>query len=254
MNRWGFALVLCMINATAIAQWPVEFKAGLFQVHADFEPQSLQSPEISNSLSALPGEIESLLGIHVSANEVHLILFRRAEDYRNYMQRYFPGVAARQAMFIRRSGPGMVFAFNSPQLATDLRHESTHALLNATLPYVPLWMDEGIAEYFEAASSDRLNGHPHQSNIFKRMRFSRAPEVSQLENIDTLAKMDGDAYRDAWSIVHFLIHESPQSRAVLQRFLQELQAHAPPGQFSRRLDAELPDWRTRYVQHFRQRG
>ncbi len=247
----SFAYWLCVLGASAEAGWPVELNAGMFRVHADYHPQSLNQTDLSNGLANLPGEIETALGISVSPGEVHLILFQRDRSYREYMKKHFPDVVPRQAMFIRRGGPGMVFAYDSPQLPVDLRHESTHALLNASLPYVPLWMDEGLAEYFEVSANDRVQGHSHMGPVRLRSRFTRPPEVQALESIDSLAKMDADAYRNAWSIIHFLLNESEASRSVLQRFMRDLQAHAPPGQFSRRLDAELPDWRTRYSRHFR---
>ncbi|GIT30210.1 MAG: hypothetical protein Ct9H300mP1_22560 [Planctomycetaceae bacterium] len=31
----------------------------------------------------------------------------------------------------------------------DLRHEFTHGVLHSSLKRVPLWLDEGLAEYFE---------------------------------------------------------------------------------------------------------
>ena len=34
-------------------------------------------------------------------------------------------------------------------LRTDLRHELTHALLHGVLKDVPLWLDEGLAGFFE---------------------------------------------------------------------------------------------------------
>jgi hypothetical protein len=68
----------------------------------------------------------------------------------------------------------MVFAYRGEDFETDLRHECTHALLNAALPVVPLWLDEGLAEYFEVlpqsaiarkpASSERGVGRPAWEN------------------------------------------------------------------------------------------
>jgi hypothetical protein len=114
--------------------WPFEFRAGLFNVHADYDPQSLRSPEMSSTLANLPDEIAKALGIELSGQEVHLILFQKATVYREYLSKHFPGVVPRQAMFIRRGGPGMVFAYESDQLATDLRHESTALATYASSP------------------------------------------------------------------------------------------------------------------------
>ena len=72
--------------------------------------------------------------------------------YQAYMKQYFPKVPYRRALFIKARGPGMVFACQGTDFEIDVRHESTHALLHAWLPSVPLWLDEGLAEYFEVAA------------------------------------------------------------------------------------------------------
>ena len=43
----------------------------------------------------------------------------------------------------------LVYTFWSDHLRQDLRHELTHALLNGVTKEVPLWLDEGLAEYYE---------------------------------------------------------------------------------------------------------
>lgn len=63
--------------------------------------------------------------------------------------------------------------------------------------------------------------------------------------------MGSREYQKSWSWVHFLLHGGEDTRAVMIGFLQELQAHSPPGQLSRRIAAELPDWKSRYLAHFR---
>src|SRR5947209_8380306 len=42
-----------------------------------------------------------------------------------------------------------VYTFNGDHIRQDLRHELTHALLHSVLKDVPLWLDEGLAEFFE---------------------------------------------------------------------------------------------------------
>ena len=43
----------------------------------------------------------------------------------------------------------VVYAQGGDRLADDLRHEMTHAYLHSVVPDVPLWLDEGLAKYFE---------------------------------------------------------------------------------------------------------
>ena len=51
--------------------------------------------------------------------------------------------------FWRRDSERVVYTYSSPRLEEDLRHEATHALLRGSFGDLPLWLDEGLAEYFE---------------------------------------------------------------------------------------------------------
>ncbi|MEZ6089124.1 MAG: DUF1570 domain-containing protein [Pirellulaceae bacterium] len=236
-------------QSTDTAGWPFERQVGQFAIHSDFDVAS--DPETLAQLAPLKADIETTLQIQIYAEPVHLILFQRQENYRGYMKQYFPGVPFRRALFIKRRGPGMVFAFQSDQMHIDLRHETTHALLNASLPYVPLWLDEGLAEYFENRAVGTQRDHLHAAAVRRNAFWRHVPKIESLEAIEDLSGMGTTEYQEAWSWVHFLLHESPQSKAVLVRFLQDLQAHSPPGQLSRRVVEAIPDWKSRYIAHFR---
>ncbi|QDS86414.1 hypothetical protein EC9_05760 [Rosistilla ulvae] len=247
-----FAGVLCggVVDAqTSTAnRWPFEAQIGQFALHSDFNVAA--DPQIVAQLGSLQADLKKTLQIEIYPEPIHLILFEHQSNYQGYMQRYFPNVPFRRALFIKRRGPGMVFAYKSDQMHIDLRHETSHALLNASLPYVPLWLDEGLAEYFESPPTDAARQHIHQASTRRKAFWRQVPSIESLEAVGDLSAMGATEYQEAWSWVHFLLHESDQSRGVLIRFLQELQAHSPPGQLSRRVATELPDWKSRYLAHF----
>lgn len=236
-------------SSQRMVRWPFESRSGQFFIHADYDAR--RRATLFTQLSALRGELNQQLQIDIHDEPIHLILFGRKTEYRGYLKLHFPKIPSRQALFVKRRGPGMVFAYENRHMAVDLRHETTHALLNASLPYVPLWLDEGLAEYFEVEADRRIDGSEHLRAIKLRALISQVPEPTTLEAIGSVAEMRPAAYRDAWAWVHFLLHESDQSRQILTRFLQELQAHSPPGSLARRIAADMPDYRARLVEHFR---
>lgn len=235
-------------SAAAAPRWPFETRVGIFAVHADYDVRSRQS--LLDQLAGLSEELTQTLQIEIRQETVHLILFRHRQTYRQYMRLHFPHIPDRQALFVRRRGPGMVFAYESSAMETDLRHETTHALLNASLPYVPLWLDEGLAEYFEVPVSERRDSNPHYRLVKLQAVVRRVPDLQALEEVGDLNEMGNAQYRDAWAWVHFLLHESVESRQLLAGFLQELQAHSPPGSLARRISAEMPDHKQRFLAHF----
>lgn len=250
-------LIACAFFVTSIARaqqqpsprWPYEYKLGQFWIHADFDVATNRN--LLAQIGSLKQDLKKTLEIEIHDEAIHLVLFNSQANYRAYMSKYFPEVPARRALFIKRRGPGMVFAYRSSEMHIDLRHETTHALLNASLPYVPLWLDEGLAEYFESPPSTGARHHDHEGVTRRRAFWGQVPSIEDLEAIPDLSKMGTREYQDAWSCVHFLLHDSQASRKVLLRFLSDLQAHAPPGQLSRRVASDIPAWKKRYVAHFR---
>ena len=146
----------------------------------------------------------------------------------------------------------MIFAYTSRELDVDLRHETTHALLHAALPMVPLWLDEGLAEYFEVAPADRAHRHPHLPKLKWGMVVAGVPSLERLESITKLEQMGLTEYRESWAWVHFMLHGPPAAQEELTGYLSDIQAHTPPGNLSQRLRRRMPDLERLFRGHFKQ--
>mgnify|MGYP001033730598 CR=1 FL=1 len=147
---WLSAAVTLMVAVSVpvsaqVARWPDELQAGQFLCHADF-PLAAYRP-LLRSMPALEEDLTRLLGLQPSREWIHVFLFHNKSTYQGYVKQYFPEAPSRQALFIKDRGLGMVFAYEGYEFEVDLRHECTHALLNAALPVTPLWLDEGLAEF-----------------------------------------------------------------------------------------------------------
>lgn len=223
--------------------------AGPFVCRADF---SLDGQErLFDDLARLQQDLLRHLGVQPAETPIELYLLHDEESYRRFLSRNLPDVPYRRALYVQKAGRGMVFAYRGRELPVDLRHECTHALLHATLPLVPLWLDEGLAEYFEVAPSERVFGSPHLSRVRWSARLGMTPRLSDLEKKGTLEDMGGSEYRHAWAWVHFMLHGPSPAHEELVRFLADLQAQTPPGLLSRRLRRRLPDLDRRFSRHFR---
>ena len=231
------------------AQWPDEYRAGQFVCHADFPLAPIHS--LIDSMPALQDDLVRLLGIGLSSQPIHVFLFEQKSTYQAYVKYHFPSAPTRKALFIKERGLCMVFAYRGDDFEVDLRHESTHALLNAALPMVPLWLDEGLAEYFEVAAAERERSNPHMSMVKWGARFGQVPDLDHLEELRRLNQMDRSEYRHAWAWVHFLLHGPPEARKELQSYLADIQALAPPGQLSHRLRRRLPNLESQFGEHFK---
>lgn len=235
--------------ASAQTRWPDEREAGPFRCHADF---SLAGQEpLLDELALLQKDLTTILDARESREPVHLFLFQTRATYQAYLKQYFPKLPYRRALYMKARGPGMVFAWQGAEFEIDVRHESTHALLHAWLPSVPLWLDEGLAEYFEVPRDKRAGGNPHLEVVRAQATNGPLSPLAELETLTDIGEMGVSEYRAAWAWVHFLLHGPREVREEFQRYLGELEAGGDPGPLSERLRRKLPDLDRRMVDHFR---
>jgi hypothetical protein len=135
----------------------------------------------------------------------------------------------------------------------DLRHECTHALLHSVLPVVPLWLDEGLAKYFEVPASERAFGHPYFNDLKWKwsLRLGMVRSIQSLEERDTLAELDAADYRYSWAWVHFMLHGPAPARAELVNYLACYQQSVPAGNLSTRLAQAVPNPTEQMIRHFK---
>ncbi|MEX0820344.1 MAG: hypothetical protein WD070_12160 [Pirellulaceae bacterium] len=236
-------------NLKAEAGWPDEQTIGVFHCHADFELGRFAP--LWEQLARLQQDLTRELRVPAASEPIHLFLFERKRTYEEYLGQHFPEVPYRRALFIKEQGPGMVFVFLNNQFETDVRHESTHALLHASLPVVPLWLDEGLAEYFEVPASQRAHDNPHLSKVTWGARLGQTPDLDKLEQIGSLSKMGAVQYRHAWAWVHFMLHGPAEAHDELISYLAAIRSLSPPGVLSDRLRTRIPDLESRFREHFR---
>jgi hypothetical protein len=239
----------CGTRVAAADGWPDRRAAGMFELFADF---SLEGHEpLVREMGRLQAELQAQLGVGPPAERVHMFLFQSRDTYEGYLREYFPQVPYRRALFIKGRGAGMVFTHLNPEFAIDVRHEGTHALLHSCLPMVPLWLDEGLAEYFEVSADQRTYASPHLSPVRWAARFRRVRPIEQLEGLEMVGEMGRSEYRAAWAWVHFMLHGPPPAHQALVDYLGDLAAGVPPVPLSQRLRHHLPDLEQQFIAHFR---
>lgn len=207
---------------------------------------------IRAELAQLQQELARRLPLDYHPERIEVFIFGNWWRYHNYLRQRYPEAASRRAFFVRHAQRNYVYACAGNSLVTDLRHETTHALLHSALPMVPLWLDEGLAEYFEVPPDRRDRDQAHASPVRLAARVGYVPPLEPLESRRGLDELSAADYRHAWAWAHFLLEGPPPARDELQQFLREIAAHAPPGTLSRRLKQRLKDPRAAFREHFLQ--
>src|SRR5262245_45426396 len=184
-------------------------------------------------LASLRDQVCKELQLPMSDEVVYVYLFEDAERYRAYMESVYPKRPRRRAFFIaqeRALGREdlMVFTSRGDRLQQDLRHELTHALLHSVLQNVPIWLDEGLAEYFELPPDRKGINETHLSH-FRPLNEAVRPELARLEKLTKVEEMSPAEYREAWAWAHFMLRSTPENRSALLGYLQQLRTNANPG-------------------------
>jgi len=228
--------------------WPSELTIRQFKIHSDF---ALPAPsELTAELDALSRDLEQMLQLTSERKTVHIVLFETPTEYARYMRTYFPKLPERRALFIQDRGPGMLFTHWHADVRTDIRHEVTHALLNEQAAALPLWLDEGLAEYFEVEASLRFDANPYAAEVAQRASEGIVPSLLELERVSLLENFGHSLYRDSWSWIHFLLHRSSKTRGLLVQYLKHCRGGERQLPLSRQLVSLLPDLNAEYQQHY----
>jgi hypothetical protein len=194
-------------------------------------------------LKALRRQVSEELELPLGSKPVVVYLFSNEKEYEQYLHAAFPGYPPRRAYFIQTPGKELaVYSWWGDRIQEDLRHEYTHGLLHASLESVPLWLDEGLAEYFEVSGArpGGLNVE-HAQLMAAAVQNGWRPDLDRLERLEQVEQMQRTQYCEAWGWVHFMLHASPDTRQVLLNYLHELRTDPNPGSLHERLKMENPD-------------
>jgi len=238
---------LCVLQAALGEEWLVQERHGRFELYSQFEAVPT---DLWDELNEVAQELEELLQVTPTTDPVSIVLFTDQQSYVSSLEASLPQVRLRKAIFVRTGDISRVYAYQSRTLIRDLRHEVTHAFLHQHLPFLPLWLDEGLAEYLEEARSLRYTSS-RASMVRWKARIGWKPELKSMEAIPSAEEMEPADYRDSWAWVCFLLNESPQTRDLLVTYVDTIHKGGDPGPFSAFSAAVTPDLEKRASSYFR---
>lgn len=190
-------------------------------VHSDFRLP--QRHRLIDALARQRDEVAATLGLPRSEELVHVYLFGDVVKFHDYLQRIYPGLEPRRAVFLKSDRQLVVLAHWGDRIAEDLRHEVAHAYLHAVLPDIPLWLDEGLAEYFEVPEEEKGLNLPHVDLLRTHQQASDwKPDLRRLEQLVDLSELEQLDYAESWLWMHCLLETTIARRQFLQGYLNTL--------------------------------
>ena len=228
-----------------------ETRTGPFVIYTN-TPIATDSPAV-RCLGALERDIARNLGIRAPEAEgaaVEIYILRDRETFAHFLRFYYPELPPRRAFFLAQADRSVVYAFNKERLEEDLRHEATHALLHAALGELPLWLDEGLAEYLETPETRLGFNAEHVDRLPVDLKGGWKPDLERLETLNTVREMSPRDYREAWAWVHFLLNGPQPAKAALLAYLADLRAFPEAMPLSARLAKIEHEPSAKMLEHF----
>lgn len=250
-------LLLCVVTGpmpggaagTLQAAWQAEFRHEQFEIHSEVAADKVL-PAI-HQLTQLKQSLEETLKIDISDRPIDILVFSSTSSYRAYVRPRVPEAVNRPALFVKGPDTLWVYVVYRNGWETDLRHESTHALLHASLPYLPLWLDEGLAEYFELPAASQGLNTSYINGVIWRSRLRQKLRTHELEKLSSLSEMRPEHYRDSWAWVYFSLRYSAATQNYIRNYVQTIQREEVAGSYFERFEQQFPQAQSQAQQFLR---
>jgi tetratricopeptide (TPR) repeat protein len=120
-------------------------------------------------------------------------------------------------------------------------HEYTHLLIGNAVRFVPVWLNEGLAEYYStyslnAGGKEALIGRPPRGRL--ALLRERSLPISDVIAVDHSSALYNESsrrsifYAEAWAMTHYALTQLPQGGAAINRYNTEFaEGRTPPDAF-----------------------
>lgn len=228
-----------------------QIRTGPFVIFSNF-PMTDDPPAV-RCLQALERDMTKHLDFRPRSDDdlVEIYVLDDRNAFIHFLKYHFPELPPRRAFFLAQGKDRVVYTYSSPRLEEDLRHEATHALLRGSYGDLPLWIDEGLAEYFETDLAQPGAEHDRVEQFASDLASGSLPNMSRLEGLTDIRQMSPRDYREAWAWVHLFLNGSTPERTILLTSLSDSSRTTGPlrldqkGASNERLLAHIKDLQSR---------
>lgn len=193
---------------------------------------------VIRELHSLEDEVQETLGLRAdpTADPIEVYILDDRRSFEHFLSFHYPDLPHRRAFFLANGPRRVVYTCFGDHLVEDIRHEATHALLHAAVGDIPLWLDEGLAEYFEGPASRKGLNPEHVGRLPADLAAGWAPDLVRLEGHRSVRQMTPRDYRESWAWVHFLLNDDRPRKAALLAYLADLRNSPDAAPLSKRLE------------------
>lgn len=168
----------------------------------------------------------------------YIFVFRNADAFRPY-QRLYKGKPLDSGGYFLSRELGNYVTIDAGQRGDEraiVYHEYLHYVLRNNYTSLPLWLNEGMAEYystFQVTDTEARIGLPIPEHVLWLRRNPLIPlttlfAVNQDSPEYNETSRRGAFYSQSWALVHYLLSGSPERRQQASEYLRLAQAGESP--------------------------
>jgi tetratricopeptide (TPR) repeat protein len=234
------ALLLAAASVSAAVPLPSEkdqwiaLSAGELRIYSNASERATK--EIGTNLLRMRAAIGKVTRLNVhSPLPTYVVVFRNERSFAPYRDAL---VRQRNAtvsgLFLSSSVGNFIVMDAAAEGGVDrvVYHELAHYFVRNTTAGLPLWFDEGMAEYYSsfAVDGEKISiGRPIPEHVYWLREYSLLPlarhfAVTQSSPEYSEGTRQGSFYAQSWALVHYLLTGGEETRRQLGQFLANIGA------------------------------
>lgn len=237
------ALTLCAFVALAASaavplpsdkdQW-MTLTAGEFHIYSNASERVTK--DLASNLLRMREAIGKVTRLNVHAPvPTYVFVFRNERSFAPYRDALFQkkNASVSGVFSSSRNANFIVFDAGAEQGAERVvYHELTHYFVRNTTADLPLWVDEGLAEYYSSfgVTGDKISiGRPIVEHVQWLRQYTPLPlaqhfAVTQKSPEYSEGTRQGSFYAQSWALIHYFLTGDDARRKQLAQFLANLRA------------------------------
>jgi tetratricopeptide (TPR) repeat protein len=225
--RNAHAVPADVLPAAALADWR-EVRTPNFVITS--QQSSRTTRLLAEHAEALRSAMEQLTRFDVTVSRPVLVtVFRDRKAMEPYLHRVDGQPAAASGTY-RRYGEADVITVDggAPNSRHVLAHEYAHLFLERNHPRLPLWLEEGLAEFYgtftvargRARLGGSIDGHIRRLREGPWLPMSRLVTLTHDDPLYNEADRKTVVYAQVWAVAHYLVVGEPERAGQLAAFIR----------------------------------
>jgi tetratricopeptide (TPR) repeat protein len=234
------ALPLSVSLAATIADKPAWLRLDTpnFTIIGSTGERELQS--VAAEFERFRDAVGQLMGPSATATIVPavVVVFSSDRAFEPFKPRYRGRQVEAEGIFVGTSDINYIAVVSGRRDVRAILHEYAHLMLANVAPNIPLWLGEGLAEYYSTFELRKdgqqvVVGRPIDAHVrmLRANRWLTLADLTSVRHDSPLYNEDKRRtmfYAQSWALVHYLLAGAPPRADLVTKYIQSIESGTPP--------------------------